>query len=267
MRRFILAICLVLGAYSASAQYRPYAADSTRPDWVDGVSFKDGVNSYVEVIYGTGYDASEARQDALDMISLRRGFATGTRVRVGTSGTISFTGGNELTVKARVLDEYVEHLAPGRWRVTLLVQTAKHPEYPFENVEVTDKYPMSARVFIPGMAQIHKGSTVKGVSFIVGEVALAGGIVLAEAMRSSNVNLMQTTHNADNLKIYLSRSQTWTTTRNICIAGAAALYVWNFVDGIAARGKSRLIIGEYASLDLNPYADTRSAGMSLAFNF
>lgn len=267
MRRFILAICLVLGAYSASAQYRPYAADSTRPDWVDGVSFKDGVNSYVEVIYGTGYDASEARQDALDMISLRRGFATGTRVRVGTSGTISFTGGNELTVKARVLDEYVEHLAPGRWKVTLLVQTAKHPEYPFENVEVTDKYPMSARVFIPGMAQIHKGSTVKGVSFIVGEVALAGGIVLAEAMRSSNVNLMQTTHNSDNLKIYLSRSQTWATTRNICIAGAAALYVWNLVDGIAARGKSRLIIGEYASLDLNPYADTRSAGMSLAFNF
>ncbi len=267
MRRFILAICLVLGAYSASAQYRPYAADSTRPDWVDGVSFKDGVNSYVEVIYGTGYDASEARQDALDMISLRRGFATGTRVRVGTSGTISFTGGNELTVKARVLDEYVEHLAPGRWKVTLLVQTAKHPEYPFENVEVTDKYPMSARVFIPGMAQIHKGSTVKGVSFIVGEVALAGGIVFAEAMRSTNENYMKTTHDADNLKIYYSRTQTWATTRNICIAGAAALYVWNIVDGIAARGKSRLIIGEYASLDLNPYADTRSAGMSLAFNF
>ena len=266
MKRILIALCLVLGAVSASAQYRPHAA-TPKPDWVDGATFKDGRNSYVEVVTGNGYDESEARQDALDMISLRRGFATGTRVRVGTSGTISFTGGNELTVKARVLDEYVEHLAPGRWRVTLLVQTAKNPEYPFENVEVTDKYPMSARVFIPGMAQLYKGSTVKGVSFMVGEVALVGGIVLAEAMRSSNVNLMQTTHNADNLKIYYSRSQTWTTTRNICIAGAAALYVWNFVDGIAARGKSRLIIGEYASLDLNPYADTRSAGMSLAFNF
>ena len=51
------------------------------------------------------------------------------------------------------------------------------------------------------------------------------------------------------------------------IAGAAALYVWNLVDGVAARGKSRLVVGEYASLDFNPYADTRSAGVALALNF
>jgi hypothetical protein len=151
--------------------------------------------------------------------------------------------------------------------VTLLVQTAKNPEYPFERVEVTDKYPVSARILIPGMAQLHKGSTVKGVSFMVGEVALVGGIVLSEAMRASNVNLMQTTHDTNALKTYLSRSQTWSTARNVCIAGAAALYVWNLVDGVAARGKSRLVVGEYASLDFNPYADTRSAGVALALNF
>ena len=269
MKRFLCLIGLVLVAFSAGAQYRPssYSSVSSRPDWVDGDTFKDGRNSYVEVISGTGYDESEARQDALEMIALRRGFATGTRVKVGASGSISFAGGNELTVKARVLDEYAEHLGPGRWRVTLLVQTAKNPEYPFERVEVTDKYPVSARILIPGMAQLHKGSTVKGVSFMVGEVALVGGIVLSEAMRASNVNLMQTTHDTNALKTYLSRSQTWSTARNVCIAGAAALYVWNLVDGVAARGKSRLVVGEYASLDFNPYADTRSAGVALALNF
>jgi hypothetical protein len=78
---------------------------------------------------------------------------------------------------------------------------------------------------------------------------------------------MQTTHDTNALKTYLSRSQTWSTARNVCIAGAAALYVWNLVDGVAARGKSRLVVGEYASLDFNPYADTRSAGVALALNF
>ena len=84
---------------------------------------------------------------------------------------------------------------------------------------------------------------------------------------ATDMNLMQTTHDTNNLKIYINRSQTWSTTRNICIAGAAALYVWNLVDAVAARGKSRLIVGEYASLDINPYTDTCSAGVALALIF
>lgn len=268
MKRLLLMICLVLGAFSAGAQYRPSAySSSARPVWLEE-SFKDGKYSSVEVVYGVGYDEGNARDKALQMIVKMQNIATGARAKVSMSGDrVVVSGADELTVKARVLDEYVEHLSPGQWRVSLLVQVAKNPEYPFESVEVTDKYPVSALAFIPGMAQIHKGSTAKGIAFITGEVAMVGGIVLAEAMRSSNVNLMQTTHDADHLKTYLSRSQTWATTRNICIAGAAALYVWNVVDGIAARGKARLIIGDYASLDINPYADIHSAGMSLAFNF
>lgn len=264
MRRLFIMICLVLSVFSASAQYR---TSSQKPVWLDD-SFKDGQYSYVEVVYGVGYDEGDARDKALQMIIKRRNMSTGARAKVSISGDrVVVSGSDELTVKARVLDEFVEHVAPGQWRVSLLVQTAKNPEYPFENVTVTDKYPVSARVLIPGMAQIHKGSTGKGLAFIAGEVALVGGIVFSEAMRTSNINLMSTTHNTENLKIYMDRSQTWMTARNICIAAAAALYVWNIVDAVAARGKSHLVIGDYASIGMAPYVDNRSAGMSLAMKF
>ena len=264
MRRLLCLIGLVLVAFTAGAQYR---TSSPRPVWLEE-SFQDGKYSYLEVVSAVGYDEGNARDKALQMIIVRRDFSTGARGQVRMDGDrIVVTGGGDVTVKARVLDEYTEHLSPGQWRVSLFVQTAKHPEYPFENVSITDKYPASAMAFIPGMAQIHKGSKGKGIAFIAAEVAFAGGIVFAEMSRQSNMNLINTTQNADNMLAYMNRAQNCATVRNICIAGAAAVYVWNVVDGLAARGKTHIAVGDFASLDMNPYMDNRSAGLSFALNF
>lgn len=264
MRRILCIIGLVLVAFTASAQYRTY---SPRPVWLEE-SFKDGQYSYVEVVAGVGYDEGSAREKALQMIAVRRNLSTGARAQVRLDGDkVVVSGADEITVKARVLDEYTEHLSPGQWRVSLLVQTAKHPEYPFENVSVTDRYPASARVLIPGMAQIHKGSIEKGIAFIGAEIVLVGGAVFAEVTRASNKNLIATTNSTDTQLAYLSRVNTWTTVRNVCVAGAAAVYVWNLVDGLAARGKSHISVGDFASLDMNPYVDNLSAGMSFALKF
>lgn len=264
MKRIICIIGLVLVAFTASAQYQTY---KPRPTWLEE-SFRDGKYSYVEVVSGVGYDEGSARDKALQMIAVRRNLTTGARVNVSINGdNVVIKGGDDVTVKARVLDEYTEHLAPGQWRVNLLVQTAKHPEYPFENVTITDRYPASARVLIPGMAQFHKGSAQKGIAFIAAEIAFVGGTVFAEVTRSSNMNLINTTNSTDTQLAYLSRVNTWTTVRNVCIAGATAVYVWNIVDGLAAKGKSHIAISNYASLDINPYVDYRSAGMSFALKF
>lgn len=253
---------LILMSSLSYAQFR----SSERPVWLGGY-FMDAPNSYVEVVSAVGYDEGNARDKALQMIVQRRNMSSGGRYGVSMQeDRIVVNGNDELTVKARVLGEYVEHLSPGQFRVSMLVQTAKHPDYPFEPVTVSDKYPATARAFIPGMAQIYKGNTGKGITFIVGEVAFVGGIVLSEAMRSSYYSKISTTHDSNTINIYSTYSSGWATARNICIAGAAALYVWNVVDGLVAKGKPRVEVGQ-ASWAMLPYADGNSAGMSLAFNF
>ena len=42
------------------------------------------------------------------------------------------------------------------------------------------------------------------------------------------------------------------TVRNIAIAGAAAVYIWNVIDGMTAKGKKHIVIAELASLNFAP---------------
>ena len=69
---------------------------------------------------------------------------------------VKVDGNHNLIAKARVIDEYVERIEPGRYRVYLLVQTAKNPTLGYEHVKVTERYPFSPRVFVPGMAQLQR---------------------------------------------------------------------------------------------------------------
>lgn len=263
MRKVLLLATLI---FMSSLSYAQFRTSSGRPVWIDGY-FEDAPNSYIEVVSAVGYDEGDARENALQMIVQRRNMSAGGRYGVDLQGDrVVVSGNDELTVKARVLDEFVEHPSPGQFRVSMLVQTAKHPDYPFEPVTVSNKYSPSARALIPGMAQIYKGNMAKGVVFIAGEVALIGGIVVSEAMRSSYYSRISTTHQANAIKVYSAYASGWATVRNICIAGAAALYVWNVVDGLVAKGKPRVEVGQ-ASLAMLPYTDNRSTGLVLAFNF
>jgi hypothetical protein len=125
----------------------------------------------------------------------------------------------------------------------------------------------SPRVFVPGMAQIHKGSTLKGTLFIAGEVAMIGGIVLAESLRASYNSKINTTHSAADKKTYINNAGNWQNIRNGFIAGAAAVYVWNVIDGIVAKGKKRVVVFGNTNLRIMPYATPEAGGVMFALNF
>ncbi|MDR1056789.1 MAG: hypothetical protein LBL90_13480 [Prevotellaceae bacterium] len=127
-------------------------------------------------------------------------------------------------------------------------------------------YSFSARVFVPGMAQLHKGNTTKGVLFIVGEVAMIGGVVAFEGLRSSYDSKINTTHNATDKQSYIDKVNNMQNLRNGFIAGAAALYVWNVIDGIVGKGKKHVMIGN-ANVQLLPYAAPDASGIMLAIKF
>lgn len=260
MRTFAKLLCGVLPmslmTWQLSAQ--------ERPGWVDGF-FSERTNSYIEVVSATGYTENEARNKAAQQIVERRSIATGIRSTVHVeNGTIVVDGSDNLIVKSRIIDEYCEPLGAGGYRVYLLTQTAKNPRNQYESVVVTDHYKMSPRVLIPGMAQIYKGQTVRGALFIGGELATIGGIVVFENLRTSYASKVGQTHSAKEKQIYIDRADNMQNIRNGFIAGAAAVYAWNVIDGVVAKGKKHVIIGDVA---VAPYTSPMSTGLLLSLNF
>lgn len=150
------------------------------------------------------------------------------------------------------------------------LNTARFTDRSFEKeAKITNegRYPFSARVFVPGMAQFHKGSTGKGIFFIVAEAACVGGIVATECMRSSYASKANSTHDAGKKQTYIDRRNNCANVRNGFIAGAAAFYLWNVIDGIAAKGKKRGIHLGDAQLRMSPYVAPQASGVALSLNF
>jgi len=246
-----------------------------KPTWVDGF-FQEEPNSYIESATATGYSEEDARNKAAQIVMERRNLATGQRVNVQVqNGNSVITSNGELTVKARVLDEYREQCGSSEYRVSLLVQTAKNPDSniaPLEAIKITKDYGFSPRVFVPGMAQLYKGSTTKGVLFIAGEVACIGGIVACEGLRASYQSKINTTHNVQDKQSYINNADNMQNLRNGFIAGAALVYAWNIIDGIVAKGQKHVVVlsGDNR-LSITPFISPQpgnvATGLSLAFNF
>ncbi len=137
-----------------------------------------------------------------------------------------------------------------------------------EDYKHCEKYtnPYIGYSFVPGMAQIKKGSVAKGSCFIVGEIAFIGGIVVSECMRTSYVNKLKSTHNTTLHMKYTQNANNWAIARNVCIGGAVAVYVWNVIDGIVAKGKSQI---HYCSTNIRiaPYAGFDNGGLAVNVQF
>jgi hypothetical protein len=142
----------------------------------------------------------------------------------------------------------------------------KNPNDEFEKVAITDKYPFSARVLVPGMAQMYKGQKTKGLCFIAGEVALVGGAIVSHTLMVSNINKISSTHNSTLKAHYTRNANACMAVRNISIAGAAALYLWNIIDGAAAKGDEHIMLGNN-ELIISPYSDINSTGIALNLKF
>ena len=152
----------------------------------------------------------------------------------------------------------------GGYRVFLLVQTAKNPSLQYEPVSVSKSYPFSARVFVPGMAQIHKGQVAKGSVIIGAECLFVAGIIGGQLAGQSAYNKSLTyKHDAKMRKAYIDRANVGKMISYASIGGAAAVYIWNVIDGSISKGKKHVIVGK-TSYAIAPYADNQSAG--LAFN-
>jgi len=224
-----------------------------KPTWAKKAFRKSLRNSYLEtvVISGTSYD--EVRSKAYEIIEKWRDDAT----KNGRNTSV--------VAPSKQLYEYWEcnnTLYTGYF----LFQTLKNPTYQYEDVDISTDYGFSIRVLIPGMAQIHKGHTVKGL-YLLGEVALGGGIIVTEALRKSNKSKIGSTHNVYDRQNYNENAGLYETTRNVLILCAAVLYAWNVIDDIAFKGKPYIKVLSDNNLRIMPYATPNAGGIQLTFNF
>lgn len=260
MKRLILISTLLLHLCAWQSAY-----SQERPQWTYGFR-EERANSYIEMVSDQDWDLASARNRAIRQVIVRRGLAVGADTKVSIQdGDVYVDGQKDLIIKMRIIDEWHEQIN-GRYTIYLLVQTAQNPALKYEPVSISDRYPFSARVFVPGMAQIYKGSTAKGVCFIAGEAILLGGIVTSECLRAQYVSQMNSTHNSTLKKRYANYANSCNIARNVCICGAVAVYAWNVIDGIVAKGKKKVIIGT-AQLQINPYVGLDNGGLALNINF
>lgn len=138
----------------------------------------------------------------------------------------------------------------------------------FDNVYFTDKYGADAlvRSLIPGWGQIYKGSTVKGISILAGEVVCVTAIIVCENQRASYYKKMK--EQPRFAKTYNTKSDNWANCRNVCIGAAAALYVYNLIDAVATKGARKAIVKKKnTDLVFVPMIDSDNIGLSMVWTF
>jgi len=244
-----------------------YAQSSNKkPEWAKSDYHVELKNSYLETIVVSSETTTDAmRQKAKKILTERRSLTTGERAIFGDGETQSQSG---LTVYSKLKGEYIDYEKEIGY---FLFQTLKNPSYKYENIEFTNEYSFSPRVFVPGMAQLYKGSATKGILFIAGHAAGIGGIVACEGLRASYQSKINTTHNVKDRQSYINNADNMQNLRNGFIAGTALLYAWNIIDGIVAKGKTHIVIQDDKRLSITPYIapiqGEMFSGVSLSFNF
>lgn len=254
-------------ALLAAANFNSHAGD-TRPDWTDGY-FRDLDYTFIKAVHAEGSTRKISRNNALQQVVADASRETGMRmnVQIAPSGEIYVSGNDDLTVKARAVDEWCHRLPDGSYETFLLVQVAKNPTYPYESVRVTDKYSFTGDALVPGMAQFRKGSVGKGIFFISAEVVSIGALIACECQRSSFNSKIGQTHNQELKKSYIDKANNYQTGRNIAIAATCAFYAWNVIDGIVAKGRKHVVTGSAPTMAIAPYLTPEGQGLAMQITF
>lgn len=206
-----------------------------QPDWVKGTGFKALPRSIVVVRSAVAQSEEAAHSLAMEMVKQEADARSFTIV-----DKFSKKNGNE-------------------WTVYILAQIARvYGTTIGEQLTKTNSYKLVGESFVPGMAQIKKGQTGKGVAFIAAEAVCVGGIIISESQRNSFISKIKDTRDPGLMKDYKDKSNTWSTARNIFIGGTVAFYVWNVIDGIVAKGKTQIVGPKGERIAFSPYYSPES---------
>lgn len=251
-RIYLIATMCLMGTLlqSTVADAQTFSDSKDKPTWATPTFKRTLPNTYLEVVVMTGHDQKSIIRDAENEIIRRR------KLMVGE---------DDPWMKSGYIASYWESTANGLTGY-FLYQTRKNPTYEAEAVEATTEYGFSPRVFIPGAQQIWKGQSSRAALFIGGEVACIGGIIVSQSLKANYTSKINSTHNNSQKQSYANRANAWNVAGYGFIAGSAALYVWNIIDGIVAPGRPTIKYNDKI-LSFAPTASPQCVGLALTMSF
>lgn len=287
----IFMLCIALGAlapFRASAQKVMERSEKMRPAWLANKTPRTSNSTFhYQITEGEHQNLEDARHSCLLNLSTyikRKHHISEQAVaeisldqvdgRSAESESYHFSydiRGERVTVNSVKYDEYWEYVLypDGRriYRCYTLYGVADTAAPSFDRLSFSRKY--GARGFarsliVPGWGQLYKGNKTKGACILGGEVVLIGGIIAAENLRASYVKKMR--EQPKHLDTYNTKADNWENIRNVCIGGAAALYVYNLIDAMVANGRKRSRTHKEVRMALYPTAGDFN-GVTLAYRF
>lgn len=225
----------------------------SKPNWATSTYNKPLAKSYLEVVVENGHNKDDIIYKAQNEIKRRR------KLKVGEDNA---------WIKSGYVASYWEDTDNGLTGY-FLYQTPNNPSYQtseIERVTATDRYPFSARVFVPGMMQFYKGQKIKATTIIASEVLCIGGFAFAQTRKNYYVAMIGSTNNASLKQRYATSANTYNNVSYAFLAGAIGVYAWNLIDGLVSRGTPFVSV-DGKMISFVPYATPESAGLAVTMNF
>lgn len=245
-KRLYLAMCII-------CTLPLFMNAQNKPNWATSTYYKPLTKSYLEVVVQSGNDKDIIKKKAQEEIQWRR------EQKVGKK---------KIQIKSGPIADYFE-CNEGLLTGYFLYQTQNDlnfQTYELEKVTSTDKYPFSARVFVPGMMQLYKGQKIKATTIIASEVLCIGGFAFAQTRKNYYVAMIGSTNNASLKQRYAATANTYNNVSYALLAGAIGVYAWNIIDGVISRGTPYVSV-DGKMISFVPYASPESAGLAVTMNF
>lgn len=263
------------------------SSDSFKPQWMHKLPVPTNSTFIYKIISASSLSLEDARKqtimDLIDEVGMKGGVAiisdhtSKERVsQVWENGkltekvtndleTNTSAKSSEMTLHADNIDEYWTQDVSGTYHLSTLYALSELGVMPlYYNIEYNDYYydePVTWGLsLIPGAAQMHKGSYLKGGLIMGGSVALAAGATLCSLTRQDYLAKMANTHSAATKQQYVTKSNNLNTGMWTCVGCLAALYVYNIVDAFVAPGARRIIVTPAVSPE-------GQYGVSVTYNF
>lgn len=294
-RLAFLLICLPMSFLcqeTASAQHK--SSESIRPQWIHKLPRPTNATFTYEIESATAATLDAARERCLAELISHSGLKNGVVVvsnnrleerlsQIWNNGKLTerleYDSHTTTQAKSDAVKLYIDHVAEywerdrsGDYYVTSLYAKSVPGQIPmFDRVDLTTRYGVRGlwrSMIIPGWGQFHKGANLKGSLILGGCAVLAAGIVFSENQRSDYAKKIIRTHNTELINSYATKRDHFATARNICIGAAAALYVYNLVDAIAAPGAQRAVVSKKRQYAFMPAVSSSGDPlMAVSFTF
>lgn len=272
MKRCLIPACgllaLLLTGEPAAAQN--HSSEKIKPQWLHKLPKPSNPSFMYETVSAAASTLDKAREKCLAELIAGSGLKNGV-VAVSTtrsserlsqvwqngrlSEQVVYDSHTSAQMQSEAVKLHIENIAEywtrdrsGNYYLTRLYAKSELGKAPlFDPIELTTRY--GARglwrsAIVPGWGQFHKGSHLKGGLILGGCAVLAGGIVFTESQRSDYARKIMRTHNQQLINSYSTQRDHFAAARNICIGAAAALYVYNLIDAIAAPGARRVKVSK-----------------------